>query len=35
MVYFKKIPLGEGVQHFPGGSNFFQGVPIANSYGNL
>ena len=26
---FFKVP--EGVQHFPGGSNFFQGFPIAYS----
>ena len=40
MVYFKEnynFPRSQGVQHFPGGSNFFQGGegPIANFYGNL
>ena len=32
MVYFEEISffkVPEGVQHFPGGSNFFQGGPIA------
>ena len=32
-LYFSKDP--ERVQHFPGGSNFFQGVPDANFYRKL
>ena len=28
-ISFFKVP--EGIQHFPGGSNFFQGGPIAYS----
>ena len=31
-LYFSKDP--EGVQHFPGGSNFFQGGPNASFYRN-